>query len=241
MNDKKNKMTLSPRLTAAASLVRQGSIVADVGTDHAYIPIYLVQNGISPFVIASDINHGPADRAAANIRRYGLTDRIKVVVTDGLRGIEAEAPQDILICGMGGELIAAILEAAPFVFDKNIRLILQPMTMQAQLRAYLCEKGLAIISESLTRDEGKIYQCICAEYDGIKRSYTPLELMIGRYNLDHHRDAEEFREFTDRMISVLKVKISGMERGGQDAAKEKALLSELNAVRNEINETGAGK
>mgnify|MGYP003301554816 CR=1 FL=1 len=105
------KTKLDARLLAVASLVREGAYLADVGTDHAYLPIVLVLEGVSKKAVASDINEGPYLRALSNVRAHSLSDKITALCTPGLDGIEKYAPTDILICGMGGELIFRIIKA----------------------------------------------------------------------------------------------------------------------------------
>ncbi len=115
-------LVLSKRLSAAASLVSDGAIVADIGTDHAYIPINLVLSGKASYAIASDVNEGPIAIAKENIEKYGVSDKIAVRVTNGLDGIEQYKPDCILICGMGGELIVNILKASEYIKNNNIML-----------------------------------------------------------------------------------------------------------------------
>ena len=147
---------LSLRLSTAASLVRDGAVVADVGTDHAYLPIALCLSGRAERAIASDINEGPILRARAHIAEYGLSERIQTMRCDGLTGLEPYAPTDILILGMGGELIADILRRAPWTKDARVRLVLQPMTHPEVVRRFLCENGYAIVEERLVHED-KIY------------------------------------------------------------------------------------
>ena len=127
---------LDSRLETALTYLRKDRIMADIGTDHAYLPIYSVLAGISSRALASDINQGPVKRADKNVRAFGLSDKIDVILCDGLAQAERFAPDDIVIFGMGGELIAHIIDAAPFVLNENIRLILQPMTKSEILREY---------------------------------------------------------------------------------------------------------
>ena len=124
------------RLLAAAGYARQGKFIADVGTDHAYLPVYLAEAGVSAGAVATDINRGPLERAAANVAAAGLSDKITLRLADGLDGVEAFCPEDIFILGMGGELIARILGNSDSIKNENIRLILQPMTRQAALRRF---------------------------------------------------------------------------------------------------------
>ena len=128
---------LSKRLSTVASFVRNGVIVADVGTDHAYLPIYLVQSKKAKKAIATDINEGPLSRARENILQNGLENEILTYISNGLNGIESNFPDDIMICGMGGELIAEILDKSNYVKNSNVNLILQPMTSVKELREYL--------------------------------------------------------------------------------------------------------
>ena len=117
-----NSPKLSPRLLAAAGFVRSGAFVADVGTDHAYLPIYLCAEGKIKGAVASDINEGPVARAMINVAGYRLGRKIQVLRADGLSGLDAYSPTDILICGMGGELIAEIVKSAEWTKNKKIRL-----------------------------------------------------------------------------------------------------------------------
>lgn len=161
---------LRERLSAVYRLVRRGSVAADVGTDHAYLPIALCLDGVSPRVIASDVKDGPVQRAKEDVARYGLSDAITVVKTDGLLGLDIYSPDDILIAGMGGELIVRILQDAPWICKHGIRLVLQPMTHQETVRRYLLASGFSIVCEEIAEDDGgRIYQIIAAEYDGIVR------------------------------------------------------------------------
>ena len=126
---------LSKRLSTAASFVRSGAVCADIGTDHSYVPIHLVLSGIVNKAIASDVNEGPTLIAKENVKKYGLDDKIIVRTANGLDGIEEYKPTDILICGMGGELISEILNRSEYVKNNEVRLILQPMTAIKELSA----------------------------------------------------------------------------------------------------------
>ena len=217
---------LSNRLMSAAAYVRRGSAVADIGTDHAWLPIYLIERGIAPRAVAADINEGPLNRARINIPK-GMKDKIELRLTDGLAGIEDFGAQDILICGMGGELIARILQDAPFTKDKNIRLILQPMTKAPYLREFLLGAGFRIIDESLA-DDDRIYQVICAEYCGEREEYSPVELLLGRHNIS--RGGELFGQFVEQNVKIFEGIRAGKASGGADTSYEDEILNELNAL-----------
>ena len=171
---------LDPRLRLAADFVREGSRVADIGTDHAHLPIALVQEGRCPSAIASDIRQGPVDNARRNIEQAGLDGVISVRLGDGLHTVRSDEVEDILIAGMGGETIAAILDEAPWVQNARYRLILQPMTRAEKLRAYLFEKGFALHPEKTTRVGRHWYTVLCAEYTGQPTAASEALCYVGR-------------------------------------------------------------
>ena len=130
---------LDTRLQGIAQLIRPGSRVADIGTDHAHLPVWLVEQGICPSAIASDLRAGPAAAAKKNITAAGLTDRIAVRIGDGLQPIRPGEAEDLVIAGMGGETIAGILAGAAWAKDGRYRWILQPMTRPEELRRIIQE------------------------------------------------------------------------------------------------------
>ena len=155
---------LDERLSLAASLYKPCDWGADIGTDHAYLPVYLVQSGVCSSAIASDIGEGPLDAARRTVTENGLTSEIALRLGDGLSTVSAEEIDDIAIAGMGGETIAAILEAAPWVQNEGIRLILQPMTRAEDLRRWLLTHGFSVLEEHLIRDKHHLYPVLAAEY-----------------------------------------------------------------------------
>ena len=217
------------RLCSAVPYIKRGDRIIDVGTDHAYLPIYLVSEGIASRALACDINQGPIDSARANIHEAGLEGRIDTLKTDGLLGTESFCPDDILIFGMGGELIARILSDAPWVKNPKIRLILQPMSRASVLRRWLLENGFSIIDESLSL-EGKYYQTICAGFLGgdnsLEAPYSDEELLLGRKNIE--RNGPLFLNFLTHEIGVLRAIVAGKEKSASaDATEELALLKTM--------------
>ncbi len=226
-----NTTNLSKRLFAAAKYVRPSAAVADVGTDHAYLPIALVDSGIAARAVASDINEGPYLRAKENVARAGLESKIATLCTPGLCGIEKFCPSDILICGMGGELIASIIDDAPFTKTLGIRLILQPMTHPEILRGYLLEHGYDIVGESLVKED-KIYQIICAEYTGkTTLDYSPAELLVGRLNIREASDT--LSELLTKQIEILKKIVLGKRGGNADSTAQLELIKSLEEIKND--------
>ena len=204
--------TPDARLLSAIPYIQRGATVADIGTDHAYLPIHLVREGIALCAIAADINRGPILSAEANIASAGLADRILTVQTDGLHGIDAYAPDHILIFGMGGELIIRILEQAPWIKRDRPTLILQPMSRSHLLRRWLNENGFAICGETLT-DSAKFYQTVCARYDGVGESYTEEELLLGRQNI--LSEPPLFEGFVRHEISVHQKIVDGKRKSAE--------------------------
>ncbi len=156
-------VNLSPRLQLIADKVREGSAVADIGTDHAYVPIYLIQKGIATFVVASDVRKGPVEKAAVNVKKYGLQDRIDVRLGDGLEKIKQGEADTLIVAGMGGVLMCEILSAAVPIVETMDRLILQPMIGQEEVRRWLEGHDFKITDEALSAEGHKIYNVIVAE------------------------------------------------------------------------------
>ncbi len=225
------KIKLDNRLLAVASCIPRGAYLADVGTDHAYLPIYLAEEGILSGAVASDIHKGPIESARKNIEEAGFSELIATELTDGLTGIERYPVTDIVIAGMGGLMIAGILERAPFLRERRPRLILQPMQHIPELRRALAAGGFRIEKEAQTVADGKFYQIICAVYDGIPRTLTELEAVIGAYNITHRSENKEsFGLLCRRQLDVLDERVRGMERGGHDATAPRALMHEIKAL-----------
>ena len=220
------QIKINDRLLTAIPFVREGKRFADIGTDHAYLPIYLMDKGIISCAVAADINQGPLDKAQENITKYGFNESISTVLCDGLSKIEPDSVDDIAIFGMGGELIVKIIDEASWVKDTDKRLILQPMTHPEKLREYLTKNGFLIVGETLSFDRGKIYQTICAQYDGIVREYDAFTYAFGEYILkDKDNLLIELMEMTK---NKLERKISGKKEGGEDITYETELLENIN-------------
>lgn len=227
-----SKIILNSRLRSAAGFVRQGATFADVGTDHAHLPIFLLNEGRVTRAILSDINEGPLESARRNVKEAGYSDKVDFYLTDGAEALSDLGITDFSICGMGGELIAEIIEAAPHLANKNINLILQPMTRQAYLRTYLASHGFIILDESYTYDSGKYYVCILASYRGGVREISPSEATIGK--------CETRPEERGARIGYLYLRAASLSKAvrgkGEDASVERAVLSDVLKVLSELGE-----
>lgn len=158
-------MKLSDRLQYIANLVDNCEIAADIGTDHAYLPVYLVRNGICKKVIASDVRNEPAKKARKNIAEHGFENNIEVRVGNGLEVLNKYEADTIIIAGMGAMQITRILENNIGIAQNVNNLILQPMTQHFKLRSWLQKNGFIIIDEELCREEGRIYLILKVHYD----------------------------------------------------------------------------
>ena len=180
---------LDKRLARMAELMTPGGVGIDVGADHGYLSVSLVASGKAKRMLATDIRPGPLSSAERCIRENGLQDRIGTMLTDGLNGVALEGATDILIGGMGGLLIAGILQARlPEL--KEFNLVLQPMTQAAALRQWLCDNGFEIISERCAVAASKAYSIINARYDGVKRECDPFFALVGKAAEDDSEDAD---------------------------------------------------
>lgn len=165
---------LDLRLATAAEFVKEGTVAADVGTDHGYLICYLINEGRCTRGFATDINIKPLESARKFIREMDLENKIETVLTDGLKGLPEDEIDEVLICGMGGETIKGILEDAKWVKSEKVHLVLQPMSRADMLRRWLCENGWSIDAEKAVEVEKHLYTVISANYIG--GSETPDDL-----------------------------------------------------------------
>ena len=223
-----SEIKISKRLCTAASYVRNGAVVADIGTDHAYLPIYLTLEGKVSGAYASDINQGPIERANENIKKYGLEDKILTRVAPGLDGIENVKPTDIVICGMGGELIVKILQNSSYIRQNGIRLVLQPMTHVSEVREYL-QNDFSTIAENIVFEDEKLYQVLCLQYDGEFHPLSSIECELGKINIENHSDC--FVKLLNLTIAKYVKKRDGMLSGGYDTKEIDQVINELEKLR----------
>ena len=207
------RLELTPRLQLLADWVPQGAKFADIGTDHAYLPVWLMLQGRLQCAIASDLRKGPLERARETGRTYGA-ENIDYRLANGLADVKPEEADVIAIAGMGGETIAAILQAAPWTADGRHTLLLQPMTKDHELRRYLMEHGYMIRREALVYDRGTIYPVM-------EVTAGEMELSLGQLHGGAKllRDSLGDRYLIEKIIRLLGI-IAGMNRA--DSQKEKA-------------------
>lgn len=227
---------MSRRLDKIASFVENGIGVADVGTDHGYIPVMLCRRGYEGNIVATDINEGPLLNARIDLLEAGFEDRVQLVLCDGLDGCKPESVDTIIVAGMGGDTITGILDRAEWIFREDIRLILQPVTKAEILRYWLVNNELCITDEVLVKENGTVYQIICAR-PGRSEAYSDAELFIGKR--DRIMREELFPEHLDTHIKRFKSAVSSLaqtKRTGLDAwlGILKSILRELEEIKNDI-------
>ena len=224
-------MVLDTRLGAAAKFVPRGARLADIGSDHAYLPIALCLDGKIDCALASDINEGPVAAAVANVHKNGLASKIQAIRADGLDSAREFSPDCITVLGMGGELIVSILDRAEWIKDEKITLVLQPMTHPETLSRYLAENGFKITDEVIVCDGGRddrIYRIISAIYCGVAYEISEVEALIGKKNIERLDSVTV--TYIERLIRVIESRIRGKKSAGQDTAYEDRLVFEMKKI-----------
>lgn len=217
---------LDNRLALCAELVRSNARIADIGTDHAYLPIWLARTGRISHAIAADLRPEPLHSGKENIIKYHAEDMIETRLSDGLTAIDPDEVDDVIIAGMGGELIAKIIDAAPWVKENKKNLILQPMTKSEHLREYLYRNGFEIIKERAVVADNKVYSVMCCMYSGNAGVSDNVSIYIGRLNEDN---SDAAHEYILGKIKMLELKANGLTVSGQNEKAEKlrSIISEI--------------
>jgi len=201
------EMKLTNRLAAIAAYAVSYKRVADVGTDHCYLPVWLLQSGKVKSVIASDINEGPLKRAKETAGQYGINKGLELVLSDGISHLDCNSIDAIIVAGMGGETITDILSGSNWVSDGKHALILQPMTKTEELTHWLSQNGMRVSDATLAEDDGEIYLILFAE----SGEYRPsaYELYAPRILLEKYDPL--LREYLDRLIRRLSLAVDGLK------------------------------
>ncbi|MFZ2538352.1 MAG: class I SAM-dependent methyltransferase [Oscillospiraceae bacterium] len=205
---------LDKRLKVAASYVRSDCNCVDVGTDHAYLAVYLYENKITEHIVACDINEKPLNAAKRTIKEHNLTGKIEVIQSNGLQNISSDQAQDIIICGMGGELIMSIILSSSYTKSSDKRFILQPMTNAPYLRKSLYENGYEIISETPVIDKNHVYTVMLVQYTGSVVEISPLFSMVGKIS-NHKSDASE--KYIMHQFNKQKKMADGLKKSSEKA------------------------
>lgn len=218
-----NQIKLTPRLLAVADMVPQGAILCDVGTDHAHLPAYLLQQGRIDSAIASDIRKGPLERAADTRAKCGLEEHIQLRLAPGLEGVAPHEVNAVTICGMGGEMMTGILAAAPWT-KTDTTIILQPQNSHDVLRLWLAENGYRILREHIVQEEHRWYPVMTVVGGEMALPMNAAEALAGQPRL---WDRQPLREaFLGWVLSKLEKQRSGLSHSTKESDRQK--IDELN-------------
>ena len=231
------RMELSKRLQAVADLVTAGYRVADIGTDHAYIPIFLLASGKIPGAAAMDVNEGPLERARCHIEENGLTEKISLRLSDGLAGLRPGEAESVVIAGMGGGLIIRILTEGAEALKYVKECVLQPQSEIEKVRAFLLKEGFLFIREDMVMDDGKYYPMMKVQppnsaekagtaSDGSAASevWSETELRYGKLLLENRN--ETLRDFLKREIQIKRQILAGLTGRDSERIEERRRVLE---------------
>ena len=212
------------RMKEIYSLVRSMNDrgACDVGTDHAHIPIELVQTGKLPFAIATDISLPSIKKGEKNVASVGLSDKIKTYCANGTLGVPLNGIGDIIIAGMGGELIAEIIAADERLKDSSLHFVLQPMTKQSELRILLANMGYEIEKESCIPDGERIYFIMSVYYTGVSKTLSIREKLLGV----NTEPSETLIKYAEELKGRYAVKLRGVKSSLSPNAEEIRELEE---------------
>ena len=217
-------MQLSKRLDAVVKLAGKCSCVADVGTDHGYIPIYMVQNQLAQSAIAMDVNKGPLERAQKNIQAYRMEDKIVTRLSDGAAALKSGEADSVIIAGMGGLLTIRILEAGEEILKTVQTLVLQPQSELEQVRKFLAGHGYRITAENMVLDEGKFYPMMRVEH-GTQENWEEQEYAFGKYLIAARNPVLlEFLEKEEKLCGEILSSLEG--KSGEHIERRRAEVQE---------------
>lgn len=227
--------SLPPRLKVIADSVSSSGIVADVGTDHGYLPVYLIREKGLQKVIATDVNKDPLAKAQRIIFRHKLTDQIELRLGDGLKVLEPGEADTIILAGMGGILISDLLDSSPEVAKSAKMLIAQPIQAVSGLRQYLWQSGYRICSEKLVQEKHRFYETVFACYEGNDEVKTdPVDLEIGTFIREQAPGTA--KAYLKRKIRILEQRQKGLrEAKNLDTAAIKEIEGILKALKEELS------
>ncbi|MDO5418317.1 MAG: class I SAM-dependent methyltransferase [Lachnospiraceae bacterium] len=212
-------MKLSKRLELVASFVPEGSRLADVGTDHGYVPIYLVEKGVCPSAIAMDVGKGPLERAREHIREMGMEERIQTRLGDGLAALLPGEADTVVIAGMGGELVIHILEEGRHMWESVKQFVLSPQSDLDKVRRYLAGHGFAVRKEEMVLEDGKYYTVMLVQR-GKMEYENQAQYLYGKELIDARSEvlASFLQKEKNRMQGILAA-LSGQDTQGALEAK----------------------
>lgn len=221
-------LNLSPRLKMAADMVRDGVVVADIGTDHAYLPAYLLKQKRVRDAIAADLREMPLKNAHKTLIALGFEDKIPLVISDGLDSLSPDCADDIVIAGMGGTLISEIISRCDWIRNPEKRLIIQPMSHAEDVRRFFAQSGFEIIKEDATVDSGRIYIAINAVFSGkILTDYPPSFDYIGKLCECSNSYANEHLKSQAKRLKTRADSLTGVDKSSCEAKLLYTIVSDI--------------
>ena len=217
-------MFLDARLSAVADLVRNGARFADIGTDHAYLPAYLLLEEQIQYAVCSDLRKGPLKNAEETVQKYGLEDKVDLRLSDGLDNFKDGEVNEIAVAGMGGLLISEFIERTEWLKSADIHLILQPMTHAEDLRKTLYQNGFYIEKEVAVKDKEKFYIILSAYYNACPKALTDFECIIGE--LSKNTDPIS-KEYIASLLKKYTVKYEMLKKAKKDFDETEKIVKEL--------------
>lgn len=217
-------IVLSPRLNAAASLVRGGGTVADIGTDHGYLPVFLTEQGLVSFAVCSDIGKLPLENAKKAVEKSGLSEKISLRLSDGLKGFSPGEADEFVFAGMGGTLIVRMLEETSWIKDKNLHFVFQPQSRAEELREFLYKNGFEIGREIAVHENRRYYIAFDAYYTGAVKKYSPADCFTGKLP-----KTEDGRKYVSLQLARIEKKYNAVKENGEreEAEALKSLTEKL--------------
>lgn len=203
-------MALNSRLLKIAQMVRKGDRVADIGTDHAYLPVYLLKEKIATYAFACDVADGPLENARKNIEKTAI-DGIALRKGDGFSAVQPHEADTFVLAGMGGDLIVKLIDAAPWVKNSKYQFLLQPMTSVEDVRSYLCEQGFEISEERAVKSQGRVYTVIKTVFTGEITECQPLFYYLGKLTENIGEDEMAYIIRKRRLVGELAENIKNVD------------------------------
>ena len=216
------RLTLSPRLAATASLVVGGGNIVDVGTDHAYLPAYLILSNKIPSAIAADVRKSPLLNANDTAIKYKLEKKIDLRLSDGLKEIKPEEVKEIVFAGMGGTLIAEKLRECPWAKSENHHFIFQPQSRANDLREYLYSNGFTINKEIAVSERDRYYIALDAYYTGEVKEYTLSDCFLGKLP-----ETAEAKAYLKKQLDRHTRKYNALKKRNENVEELEKLLNDL--------------
>ncbi len=222
-----NKIKLDKRLSLAASLVREGLPVADIGCDHGKLAVHLALSGLVPKIIATDLNADPLAKAKLAVEQASCANKVELRLGDGLGVLSENEVGTIIIAGLSAQTIIQLLEKTPWILKQNSpRLVLVPVTKHPVLRKWLLAQGFCLVRDCPVEAAGKWYTVIAAEYTGTKRE--PKDISIKEMFYGQTQIEENFASYAMRVQKHLKKKLLGLKTDEQLAKDINAFLRDNN-------------